>query len=92
MYRQLLIATNGILLSFDNVAQQDSVGFAYQNGTWTKLQGSVTINITTDGTFGLLPIFAVPYYVRVWIIKSHFNDIGSVDTSSISSCLMDTKK
>jgi len=65
LYRQLLIATNGILLSFDNVAQQDSVGFTYQNGTWTKLQGSVSINITTDGTFGLLPIFAVPYYVRV---------------------------
>ena len=60
MYRQLLLATNGKLLSFDSVAQQESVGYAFQNGEWIKLNASLDKIPDTS-----LPIYAIPYIVRV---------------------------
>ena len=59
-HRQLLLATNGKLLSFDNVVQQESVGYSYQSGQWISLNAS--INKTSEST---LPIYAIPYIVRV---------------------------
>ena len=59
-FRQLLLATNGKLLSFDNVVQQESVGYSYQSGQWISLNAS--INKTSEST---LPIYAIPYIVRV---------------------------
>ena len=59
-YRPLLLATNGKLLSFDNVVQEESVGYSYQSGHWVRLNAS--IDKTSES---YLPIYAIPYIVRV---------------------------
>ena len=59
-YRPLLLATNGKLLSLDNVVQHESVGYVYQSGQWMKLNAS--IDKTSES---YLPIYAIPYIVRV---------------------------
>ena len=59
-HRQLLLATNGKLLSFDNVVQEESVGYYYQSGHWVRLNAS--IDKTSES---YLPIYAIPYIVRV---------------------------
>ena len=59
-HRQLLLATNGKLLSLDNVVQHESVGYVYQSGQWMKLNAS--IDKTSES---YLPIYAIPYIVRV---------------------------
>ena len=59
-HRQLLLATNGKLLSFDNVVQEESVGYSYQSGHWVRLNAS--IDKTSES---YLPIYAIPYIVRV---------------------------
>ena len=57
--RQLLLATNGLLLSFHH-SVSDSVVYAYQDAKWLKLNATLKKNSELS-----LPIFAIPYYVRL---------------------------
>ena len=88
-HRQLLLATNGKLLSFDNVVQQESVGYSYQSGQWNSLNAS--INKTSEST---LPIYAIVsksnfelFVINFGSILFHFDQRFSSQSFSINSLL-----
>ena len=88
-HRQLLLATNGKLLSFDNVVQQESVGYSYQSGQWISLNAS--INKTSEST---LPIYAIVsksnfelFIINFGSILFHFDQRFSSKSFSINSLL-----
>ena len=59
----LLSTVRGMLYSFDNHNQEESVGSVFTNGNWTKI-GQVK-DFPTDALTPPMPIFAIPYFVRV---------------------------
>ena len=59
----LLSSVRGMLYSFDNLNQEESVGSVFINGNWTKI-GQVK-DFPTDELTPPMPIFAIPYLVRV---------------------------
>ena len=52
-----------MLYSFDNHNQEESVGSVFTNGNWTKI-GQVK-DFPSDELTPPMPIFAIPYFVRV---------------------------
>ena len=59
----LLSTVRGLLYSFDNQNQEESVGSVFTNGNWTKI-GQVK-DLPIDELTPPMPIFAIPYFVRV---------------------------
>ena len=62
-----LHAIQGLLYSFDSLQPSNSVGRVYHNGTWTKINSSVSFQPKDQSP---IPKYAIPYYLHNYVNKA----------------------